>query len=213
MSVVRWCGRLRRGFGPPGDPGRVSWARAAALGVPAAGAVVLLLGMIGSGALGASFTVSGRSFKFSAADLDGRGIEQYPATTRTGDGARHPVAVTRIGDATIRDLCQSMRVRLPGGSATLRITAGHGTPVRASALVVDAEHLAGDVAFTGFETGRDAATLDRVPGGAAPAGMFGQQASRVRIEDLRLVAWSATSGTFRLSGLRLGLRWGDHECF
>ncbi|MGI5170730.1 DUF6230 family protein [Spirillospora sp. CA-253888] len=182
--------------------------------MPTAAAVAAMFGLMAEGALAASFAVSGGSFKISADKLKGKDFQQFPATDKDVKGRRHPVAVSAIGTAEIRNMCQSVRVGLPIGKLTMRITAGGGDrPVTARALVVDPEQQAGDTVFTEFQAGRDASTLSEVPGRAGPAGIFGQQADTVTITGLRQVAWATTAGTFRLPGLRLRFGGSDLECF
>ncbi|MFI6515710.1 DUF6230 family protein [Spirillospora sp. NPDC050679] len=199
---------------PPDQEARVSWRRLLLAAVPTAAAVAVMFGLMADGVLAASFAVSGDSFKISADRLEGKGFQQFPAADGDVRGRRHPVAVSAIGSAEIRNLCQSVRVGLPIGKVTLRITAGNGSrPVTARTLVVDPEQQAGDTVFTGFQAGRDASTLTEVPGKTGPAGVFGQQADTVTITGLRQVAWATTAGTFRLPGLRLRFGGSGLECF
>ncbi|MET0416367.1 MAG: DUF6230 family protein [Actinoplanes sp.] len=195
--------------------GRTRWRRSAALLLPAvavAGAIVI--GMA-NGAVAASFAVSGQTFKVSASELQGTGFVQYGGLAEEVDGTEHPVAVTGIREATLYDLCQSVKV--PGVPVVLTINAGGGgRPATASNLLIDAESLEGDAVFTNINIGQDASTLKGGPDGARGARKaFGQQADQVNIKDLRQVARSTQAGTFKLTGLRLKVNVGAaaKECF
>ncbi|MEV3922317.1 DUF6230 family protein [Actinomadura coerulea] len=188
--------------------GRVRWKRFAAIAAPAAVGAGALVLMTAQGAVASSFAVSGGSFKVSAASLTGQGFVQYGGVDESKDGAKHPVQISAIRSAQIRDMCQSVKV----GPFTLRLTAGTGDkPVEASDLVLDVEQLNADATFSDIEIGRDASTLDKGPDGArGPAGMFGQQASTVELRNVKQVAWATTAGTFKLNNLSMKL---GAECF
>ncbi|MFB4306165.1 DUF6230 family protein [Actinomadura sp. GTD37] len=192
----------------PEAVGRVRWKRFAAIAAPAAIGAGALAFMTAQGAIASSFAVSGGSFKVSADSLTGQGFVQYGGVDAGKDGAKHPVQISGIKSAEIRNMCQSVKV----GPFTLRLTAGTGSePVQATDLVLDVEQLNADAKFTGMEIGRDASTLDKGPNGArGPAGMFGQQATRIELTDVKQVAWATTAGTFKLKDLSMKL--GD-ECF
>ncbi|MFD0902170.1 DUF6230 family protein [Actinomadura sediminis] len=188
--------------------GRVRWKRFAAVAAPAvigAGAMVF---MTAQGSVASSFAVSGGSFKVSADRLVGSGFVQYGGVDTDGKGGEHPVQVSAIKNAKITNMCQSVKV----GPFTLRLTAGtDGTPVEATNLVLDVAQLEADATFSGIEIGRDASTLDKGPSGSTgAAGMFGQQADRIELRNVRQTAWATTAGTFKLSDLHMTL--GD-ECF
>ncbi|MFD0692076.1 DUF6230 family protein [Actinomadura fibrosa] len=188
--------------------GRVRWKRFAAIAAPAAIGAGALVFMTAQGAIASSFAVSGGSFKVSADSLDGQGFVQYGGTDGTKDGTKHPVQISGIKSAEIRNMCQSVKV----GPFTLRLTAGTGdTPVQASDLVLDVEQLNADATFSNIEIGRDASTLDKGPSGAkGPIGMFGQQADSIKLTNVKQVAWATTAGTFKLSDLSMKL---GKECF
>lgn len=191
--------------------GRTRWRRFAALMVPAtamAGAVIFGLA---NGAIAASFTVSGQTFKVSASKLDGRGFAQYGGVVYEKDGTAHPVAISAIDNADLYDLCQSVKVpKLP---VVLTINAGGGDkPATATNLLIDMDSLEGDATFTEIKIGRDASDL-----GAGPKaqGAFGQSADRIVITDLEQVARATSAGVFTLNGLRLKVNVGADakECF
>jgi hypothetical protein len=186
--------------------GRVRWGRFAALGGPALGVAVLLVVLTAQSVLAVSFSLSGTPFVVTARELRGQGFEQFGVSDHSvlnvlpGHASRVVLTENAIGSATLSDLCQSVSL----GGLTLRITAGGGgTPARATGLVVDADQLSGNASFTHIEIGRDASTLNRVPGVRGQAGTFGQQAATVRITNLRQHAYATTAGTFTLPGFSL----------
>jgi len=191
--------------------GRVRWRRFAALMVPAAAVAGAVIFGMANGAIAASFAVSGQTFKVSADKLEGDGFVQYGGLVRQKNGTTHPVAVSAIDDATLSNLCQSVKV--PNLPVVLTIRAGGGNnPATASNLLIDMEQLQGDATFTNIRIGRDASDL--APGAAAE-GSFGQNADHVEIDNLRQVAWSTSAGVFTLNGLRLNVNVGADakECF
>ncbi|MEV0717218.1 DUF6230 family protein [Asanoa sp. NPDC050611] len=193
--------------------GRTRWRRFAALTLPALAAVGFVVFGMSSGAIAASFAVSGQTFKVSADKLVGDGFVQYGSIVEDGKGNDHPVAVSGINRATLTNLCQSVKV--PGMPVVLTINAGgNGKPARASNMLIDMTELQGDATFTNIEIGRDAGTLNKA-NSKGQAGSFGQQADRVVINDLKQTAWSTSAGTFTLTGLRLKVNVGADakECF
>ncbi|WP_327043948.1 DUF6230 family protein [Microbispora sp. NBC_01189] len=194
--------------------GRVRWKRFALVFVPALAVASVLVGATAEGAIGASFVVSGDTFKVSADRLQGQGFVQYGSVTENKNGRKIPVAVSGIRKATLTNMCQTVLMKSPVGAVTLRITAGTGkAPVTAENMIVDVSQIQGNAVFTGIEAGRDAGTLDQVPEAQGAAGMFGQQASAVSIENFRQVSWSVNAATFKLPGLNLTVEPGEHECF
>jgi hypothetical protein len=193
--------------------GRTRWRRFAVVLVPAvalAGAIVF--GMA-NGAIAASFTVSGSTFKVSADQLVGNGFVQYGGTVTDKAGHVHPVAVSGIKSATLRNLCQSVVV--PGTPISLVIRAGKDKPAEATDLLIDMEQLSGDATFENINIGQDATTLNKGPAGAVGQkdGAFGQQADKVTINGLKQVAWSTSAGTFTLNGLDLHVSLSGEQCF
>lgn len=159
-----------------------------------------------------SFAVSGTAFKVSASRLDGKGFVQYASLDHDRKGVGRPVAVTGIRSARLRDLCQSVVTPTPLGEVTLRVTAGRDEPVRVDEMVIDLEKMRGDVSFTQLELGRDAAD-SRMPQAAGAPGTYSQQASGIVIRGLRQNTSSMTAGQFHLTGMRLTVDSGRHECF
>jgi hypothetical protein len=209
--------------------GRTRWRRFAAVMVPAtvaAGAIVL--GMA-NGAIAASFSVSGSQFKVSADQLVGKGFVQYGGfaqekggrTLSNGipdpsDPKNHAVAVSGIADATLTNLCQSVKV--PGLPFSMVIKAGKDKdhPAHATNLMIDVSSLQGDATFDNIQIGIDASDLSKGPSGAKGLpGSFAQQADQVTINNLHQTAWSTTAGQFSLTGLDLSISTGSNpfECF
>ncbi|QUX29138.1 cholesterol esterase [Nocardiopsis akebiae] len=201
---------------PDTPESHTSWKRFALFSIPAGVAVGGILVAMAQGALAASFTVSGQDFKISAEQLNGEGFVQYGWLDQTVREEAVPVAVAGIREAEIQGLCQSVLTEFPiVGQISLRLTAGdRGTPVVAENLVIDMSQMDGNASFENIEIGRDAGTLDQGPEGSRGFNdLFGMQSDTIVIEDLEQTARAASAGTFRLSGLSLGISMGDDECF
>lgn len=202
--------------------GRTRWRRFVAVIVPAVAAAGTILFGMANGAIAASFSVSGQTFKVSASRLEGTGFVQYGGfavekggTGQPGDPKTHPVAISGIKHAFLWDLCQSVKV--PGLPLSLVIKAGgNGKPVEATDLMIDMDQLGGDATFETINIGQDASTLTGGPAGAQGLpGQFGQQAKSVVILNLRQVARATSAGTFALNGLNLHVDadGSPEECF
>lgn len=201
---------------PDTPESHTSWKRFALFSIPAGATVGGILVAMAQGALAASFTVSGQDFKISAEELNGEGFVQYGWLDQTVREEAVPVAVAGIREAEIQGLCQSVLTEFPVvGQISLRLTAGdQGTPVVAENLVIDMSQMDGNASFEDIEIGRDAGTLDQGPQGSRGFNdLFGMQSDTIVIEDLEQTARAASAGTFRLSGLSLGISMGDDECF
>ncbi|MEU2299548.1 DUF6230 family protein [Streptomyces antibioticus] len=205
--------------------GGTRWKRFAVVMVPSVAATACIGVALAQGALAASFSVSGQSFKVTADKLVGTGFAQYGAldTGYTLDGKKtvHPVAVSSFKSATITNMCQS--VVTPDipllGSVSLTLKAGGGSkPVEADNLYIDVEDLAADATFNNIEIGVPAKDLNKGPGmkgggeQANPYG-FGQQADSAVLTGVKQTAWATTAGTFKLSGLKMSLSTGVKECY
>ncbi|MEV4440156.1 DUF6230 family protein [Streptomyces sp. NPDC049577] len=194
--------------------GGTAWRKAAFVALPAVAAVAAMAIAMGEGVLASSFAVSGSAFQVSSHHLSSKGLAAFVDVARTGDGRGHAGALLGIGDATLKDICQSARIDTPLGAVVFKLSAGgSGNPVEVRNLVLDAEDLTGDAEFGTVEIGRDAGTLDRVPGIRGEPGAFGLQAGSVSVTGVRSHAWSATGGDFRLKGLRLGVSLDGPACF
>lgn len=194
--------------------GRTRWRRFGVMLVPAALAVGAIVLGLANGAIAASFSVSGQSFKISAANLHGTGFKQFGGVDKTADGTVIPVATAVIDSATLTNLCQSVNVPNPFGlKIVLRIEAGGGnSPATASGLVIGMTQLQGNATFTNIQIGRDGGELSGSP---SLAGTFGQSATEINIDNLKQVATSTSAGTFALNGLNLRVLTGSsaEECF
>ena len=193
--------------------GRIRWKRFGIMMVPAAFLVGFIVVGMANGAIAASFSVSGQSFKISADQLHGKGFKQFGGVDTKANGQSIPVATAAIDTAELKNLCQSVNVPNPLGlKIVLRIEAGQTTDVKASGLVIGASELSGNATFTNIKIGRDGAEIS---GNQALAGTFGQTADEVTITGLKQVATSTSAGTFELNGLNLRVLTGDaaKECF
>lgn len=194
--------------------GGTGWKRFSLALIPALAGAGILVGLTAQGSIAASFAVSGDNFKVAADELDGTGFAQYGDIATSADDSQHPVAVSVIDDAELSNLCQSVLMDTPVGEVTLVVKAGQGdTPAKAENMVIDVEQLSGDAEFSNMEIGRDASTLENATGSTGEVGGFGQQADTVNITDLKQTAWSVNAGTFKLTGLQLNVKPGNHECF
>ncbi|MET9195015.1 DUF6230 family protein [Streptomyces olivaceus] len=204
--------------------GGTRWKRFAVVMVPSVAATAAIGVALAQGALAASFSVSGQSFKVTADQLDGKGFSQYGAVdqgyTLSGEKAAHPVAVSAFKSATIKNLCQS--VVTPDipliGSVSLTLKAGGGDkPVEAENLYIDIEDLQADATFRNIDIGVAAKDANKGPGikkgdTTNPNG-FAQQADSATLTGVKQTAWATTAGTFKLSGLKMSLSKGVKECY
>ncbi|WP_221348094.1 DUF6230 family protein [Streptomyces beigongshangae] len=209
--------------------GGTRWKRFAVVMVPSVAATAAIGVALAQGALAASFSVSGQSFKVTADRLEANeGFSQYGAIdsgyTLKGEKTAHPVAVSAFNQATITKMCQS--VVTPDipllGSVTLRLEAGGGKePVEAKQLYIDVEDLEADATFTDMNIGVAAGDLKNGPGPGMKGGKeqanpygFGQQAGTAVLTGVKQTAWATTAGTFKLSGLSMKLSRGTKaECY
>ncbi|WP_329114242.1 DUF6230 family protein [Streptomyces sp. NBC_01465] len=198
----------------PLTEGRTSWKKTAVVAVPAILAVGIMASVMAQGALAASFAVSGTSFQVSSGKLTSTGLSSYVQTDRAVDGKGHPVALLGIGNARLSDICQAAEVKTPVGTVVFKLTAGGDAgEVTASSLVIDGEDLVGDAHFGTAQIGRDASTLDAVPGIKGEAGKFGLQAGDIEVDGVKSHAWSATGGNFHLKGLKVDVSLNGKKCF
>ncbi|MFF4491046.1 DUF6230 family protein [Streptomyces sp. NPDC001544] len=211
--------------------GGTRWKRFAVVMVPSVAATAAIGVALAQGALAASFSVSGQSFKVTAETLHGEGFSQYGAIdqgyTLSGGKAAHPVAVSAFTKARIQKMCQSVVTPVPIiGDVTLRLEAGDSSDenkqVHAENLYIDVEDLNADAVFHDINIG--VAAKDLNPGikdgevqnkQANPFG-FGQQAKSADLSNVKQTAWATTAGTFELSGLHMSLKQGSgpkYECY
>jgi hypothetical protein len=195
--------------------GRTRWRRFGLAVVPSALAAGAIVFAIATGAIAASFNVSGEQFKVSANSLHGTDFKQYSDIDTMVNGTPIPVARSTIADATLTNLCQSVNVKNPlGVKIVLRIEAGKsaGNPVTAHNLSIGMTELSGDATFTNIEIGRDGG---EVSGNPALNTTFAQTADVVDITGLQQTAYDTSAGTFALKGLSLRVLTGGsaQECF
>ncbi|MFI0420941.1 DUF6230 family protein [Spongiactinospora sp. 9N601] len=196
------------------EQGCVRWKRFGLILVPVAAITSLLIGAMAQGVIGATFVVSGNSFKLFAKELRGQGFTLAGGLDRTRKGRVIPVIVSGIRRAAVTELCTSTLVRTPMGTVTMRLTGGRGgNEVDIDNLVLDVQEGQTAASIRDLELGRDAGTLDQVPGGGGPAGTFGSQARVVTLRNVRLGAWAVTAATFSLPDLDLRVLRGAHECY
>lgn len=188
--------------------GGLRWRRFGAMMVVSLGITGGLVVMTAKGVLAAQFSISGIPFTVTATQLQGTGFEQFatldhmiPNSPNAGKtGGQLVLIVSAIKSATLTNLCQSVSL----GGEYLKITAGSGsTPVSADQLVVDSTSIAGDATFNNMNIGQDASTLTEVPGVTGGAGIFGQQADTVTINNLKQTNYATTAATFTLPGLSM----------
>jgi hypothetical protein len=193
---------------PPTAEGRVRWRRFAATMFGAGALSAALVALTAEGVLAVQFAISGIPFTVTADRLEGTGFAQWAEldhmaenSPNAGDtGGVVVVIVSAIDRAELTNLCQSINM----GGISMKITAGDaGTPVTARTLVVDSDDIAGNASFKNIEIGRDASELDKVPGKKGLLGVFGQQADKVEIRDLRQNNYATTAATFTLPHLRM----------
>ncbi|MCX4548110.1 DUF6230 family protein [Streptomyces sp. NBC_01387] len=205
--------------------GGTRWKRFAIVMVPSVVATAAVGVGLAQGALAASFSVSGQSFKVHADSLVGHDFVQYGsvATGRNPDGKggdAHAVAVSGFSSATITNMCQSVVTpNLPFGlgTVTLRLTAGTNPkkPVEATNLYLDIASLQADATFDHLDIGVAAQEAGIQPGTEKkvdPDG-FAQRAKSATLTNVKQEAWATTAGTFKLSNLKLGLTSGKAECY
>ncbi|MBN0047796.1 DUF4179 domain-containing protein [Streptomyces actuosus] len=208
--------------------GGTRWKRFAVVMVPSVAATAAIGVALAQGALAASFSVSGQSFKVTAEDLNGTGFSQYGAIdqgyTLTGEKTAHPVAVSVFDEAHIQKMCQSVVTpNIPLlGSVSLMLTAGDSTDqakqVYAKNLYIDVEDLNADAEFTNMDigvAGKDISQGPGMKGGSEQANPYGfaQQAEKAHLTGVQQTAWATTAGTFKLPGLKMKLQTGTHECY
>ncbi|GGX85003.1 DUF6230 family protein [Streptomyces anandii] len=205
--------------------GGTRWKRFAVVMVPSVAATAAIGVALAQGALAASFSVSGQSFKVTADKLVGNGFAQYGAIdsgyTLDGQKTAHPVAVSSFKNAKINNMCQSVVTpNVPFfGSVSLMLKAGGGDkPVEADNLYIDVSDLNADATFNNIDIGvaaKDAAKGPGMKGGGEQANPYGfaQQADSATLTDVKQTAWATTAGTFKLSGLKMSLSTGTHECY
>ncbi|MEV6652989.1 DUF6230 family protein [Streptomyces sp. NPDC051219] len=205
--------------------GGTRWRRFAVVMVPSVAATAAIGVAMAQGALAASFSVSGQSFKVKADRLVGHDFVQYGSLAEghdlKGNKTLHPVAVSGFGKATITNMCQS--VVTPDvpifGSVSLELRAGQDAknPVEATNIYLDVAQLDANAEFKNIDIGVAAGDKSNKtgiqPGTKANPYGFAQRADLAILTDVKQTAWATTAGTFKLSGLSLKLHKGVKECY
>ncbi|MEV7421701.1 MULTISPECIES: DUF6230 family protein [unclassified Streptomyces] len=205
--------------------GGTRWKRFAVVMVPSVAATAAIGVALAQGALAASFSVSGQSFKVSADQLVGYDFIQYGSidagTDLKGNKTANPVAVSGFSRATITNMCQS--VVTPDvplfGSVSLELRAGTNAkkPVTATNIYIDIAQLDADAEFENIDIGVAAGDKTNKtginPGDQANPFGFAQRADKATLSHVEQTAWATTAGTFKLSNLSLKLHKGVKECY
>ncbi|MFI6700789.1 DUF6230 family protein [Streptomyces sp. NPDC050509] len=205
--------------------GGTRWRRFAVVMVPSVAATAAIGVALAQGALAASFSVSGQSFKVSADQLVGYDFIQYGSidagTDLKGNKTANPVAVSGFSRATITNMCQS--VVTPNvpifGSVSLELRAGTNAnkPVKATNIYIDIAQLDADAEFEKIDIGVAAGDKNNKtginPGDQANEFGFAQRAEKATLTNVEQTAWATTAGTFTLSNLSLKLHKGVKECY
>ncbi|MFJ2175034.1 DUF6230 family protein [Streptomyces sp. NPDC087851] len=205
--------------------GGTRWRRFAVVMVPSVAATAAIGVALAQGALAASFSVSGQSFKVSADQLVGYDFIQYGSmdagTDLKGNKTENPVAVSGFSSATITNMCQSVVTpNVPVfGSISLELRAGTDAdkPVRATNIYIDIAQLKADAEFSKIDIGVAAGDKSNKtginPGDRANPNGFAQRAEKVTLTKVEQTAWATTAGTFTLNNLSLKLHKGTKECY
>lgn len=206
--------------------GGTRWKRFAVVLVPSVAATAAIGVALAQGALAASFSVSGQSFKVSADSLEGKGFEQYGALDNgyelNGKKTLHPVAVSAFTHAEITNLCQSVvtpDVPIFGKVSLILRAGGPGhDKVEADRIYIDVADLNADATFNNIDIGVAAKDANKGPGmkgGGEQANPYGfaQQADSATLTGVKQTAWATTAGTFKLSGLHMSLSTDGAECY
>ncbi|MEU8772968.1 DUF6230 family protein [Streptomyces sp. NPDC048606] len=207
--------------------GGTRWKRFALVMVPSIAATAAVGVGLAQGALAASFSVSGQSFKVSADKLVGENLIQYGSVAEGSiigekdpeKKQKHPVTISGFSKATITNMCQSLVTPVPGlGAITLQLRTGNkGTPAVAENIYLDVAELDADAYFEdldiGVAVGDGTHTTKPAPGTVADNGLFSQRAKKATLTKVRQKAWATTAGTFTLPDLKLRLLSGDKPCY
>ncbi|MFD5205168.1 DUF6230 family protein [Streptomyces sp. NPDC058375] len=211
--------------------GGTRWKRFALVMVPSVAATAAVGIGLAQGALAASFSVSGQSFKVSTDRLEGEDFVQYGSVAvgkdLNGKEAAHAVAVSGFSSAKITNMCQSVvtpKVPFINKPISLKLNAGTNPkrPVEATNLYLDISELDADAEFRNIDIGVAAGSLKKEnrpnsigiqPGTQANGAGFAQRADTAVLTGVEQTAWATTAGTFKLSDLKLRLHTGVEECF
>ncbi|QAY64335.1 cholesterol esterase [Xylanimonas allomyrinae] len=185
--------------------------RVALAAVPTVAALAFIGGGVAQGVVPVSMAVSGQQFKISADRLEGTGFSQYAGVAVEADETtQHPAAIANITDATLVNLCQSIKTPV-GVSLVIHAGTDPEKPVTASNLQIGMDNLAGDATFSAIRIGVDASTVGTQAKG--DQNDFAMDADGVVIDNLKQVSWSTQAAVFRLTDLSLAVNMAGDECF
>ncbi|GAA1716226.1 DUF6230 family protein [Isoptericola hypogeus] len=189
---------------------RTRRGRAVLAAVPTVAVLGILMGGVAQGAVPVSMAISGQQFKIAADSLEGTGFSQYAGEAKDVNGKEHPVAIANIKDATLHNLCQSVKV--PGLPLGLLISAGTDpkNPVKATDLQIAMSDLRGTATFGDIRIGVDASTVNTKAHG--DEGDFAMDSDSIDIQGLKQVSSSTSAAVFQLTDLHLQISDGT-ECF
>jgi len=202
--------------------GGTKWKKFALVMVPAVGVAGAMVVATAQGALATSINISGSQFQVAAGHLKGTTFQQTGGVIVDKQGHPHAVAIAGIAHAEITNLCQSVKVPIPGiGSLVVVLKAGGGgTPASADNLVLSTDSIKGDAVFKsnndddpGVKIGVDASDLTAVKGFHGTLGAFGQVVDQADLDNVQQTAYSTTATTFTLKGMSIDANFNGASCF
>lgn len=177
--------------------GRVSWKRFAALMLPATLVSAVLMAMTVQGALATSFSVAGSPFVATASGVEGTGFVSYGDYLATEDGKQHYVSFNALRKAEMKDFCMAVEA---GPITTLMRAGGGDDPVSGSNVAFIVENFGGHGVMRNVVMGRDAGSLDAVPGYSGKVGDFGMQSDGLTLTGPSMNAREMAAGTITMPG-------------
>ncbi|MEW9549751.1 DUF6230 family protein [Nonomuraea sp. NPDC050783] len=190
------------------------WKRFWSVLAPSLAALAVLAVGMAQGAVPASFAVSGRRMKVSAAKLSGRGVGMVPGVVRSVDGRRHVVVRLSLRTAQVYGLCQSAEVDTPMGPFTVRLgTRDREKPSRISELDISATSLSADVDLGSVVLNRDAGTPGAGNVQKGRRGDYGVDVLTFSARDVTADAWMVMGGSFLVDGLSVTIGQDVRPCF
>lgn len=195
--------------------GRTSLGRSSLLFVPGAAVVGAIVVAMAQGAVAAQFGVADSNMKMGISQLDGADVTGYVGSDPTIHAGKEPMVLLGVGSGKAKNLCLSTVINVPiVGAVSLNVGAGGTTPADIDSLTANAtELLTPDGILKSAQLGRDGSTLDENRLIKGPRGSWGLQAGELSARDVRLTAFNGGAAQLRLSGLRIQVKPGKHECF
>ncbi|MGR6913430.1 DUF6230 family protein [[Actinomadura] parvosata] len=190
------------------------WKRFWLMLAPSLAALAVLAAGMAQGAVPASFAVSGRQIKVSAAKLTGRGVGIVPGVVRSMDGRQHVVLHLSLRTAQVYGLCQSAEVDTPLGPFTVRLgTRDREKPSQVSRLSISATSLGADVGLGSVVLNRDAGVLGAGSVLKGKRGDYGVGVLTFSARDVTADAWMVMGGSFMVDGLSVAIGRDVRPCF